>query len=543
MKKISFIILVLFFFVFHSFALKQDESRNKDIQLFLKLKKEAAAQHKGNSFVIHEMMTYYSKEYSKEPKNLAKRLLSNTTMLENSNEDFVVHSMIALQLLVTSNDRFMLTPLIQKLENKAKQIKDKQLSADVEIFLGAYFQFLEDFKKSQVHFFNALKLSRNLKDKHYSQSIYFNIALTYYYQKNFKEAEDYLNKALEYEKYGLTDGHLNKMMLLSGIEEGKGNVDKALAILLKLENEVPDNLKGSYYTNLGQLYITSSQWNKAEPVLLKAKKYLEAVNSVGLVNVYSNLSMCYSKLNDVENSYKYELLKEKILKKQKRQESLLELERIKKQELIKKQKIEKTIANEKLKVEQLKTTQLIIVLAFVFILLTISLVFVVRMKRKNRFLVKISLDKMSHTSSIEVSKQSILIEKKISPLLVEKFEKAFYEKELYKDPDLTIQKLAKKLSTNVKDLSQTINGHYNVPFRNLVNEKRVELAKELLIDKRYENYSMEGIAETVGYKNKSMFYLHFKNLTGVTPANFQSHAIVLLRKVDDFEDRLIEKTA
>lgn len=543
MKKFSSIILILFFFVFHSFSLKQDESRNKDIQLFLKLKKEAVAQHKGNSYVIHEMMNYYSTKYSKEPKILAKRLLSNTTMLENSNEDFVVHSMIALQLLITSNDRFMLTPLIQKLENKAKQIKDKQLSADVEIFLGAYFQFLEDFKKSQVHFFKALKLSRNIKDKHYSQSTYFNIALTYYYQKNFKEAEVYLVKALEYEKYGLTDGHLNKMMLLSGIEEGKGNVDTALAILLKLENDVPDNLKGSYYTNLGQLYITSSQWNKAEPVLLKAKNYLEAVNSVGLVNVYSNLSMCYSKLNDIENSYKYELLKEKILKKQKRQESLLELERIKKEELLKKQKIEKTIANEKLKVEKLKTTQLIIVLAFVFILLSISLVFIVRINRKNRFLVKISLDKMSHSSYSEDSKQSELIEKKISPILVEKFEKAFYEKELYKDPDLTIQKLAKKLNTNVKDLSQTINGHYNVPFRNLVNEKRVELAKELLIDKRYENYSMEGIAETVGYKNKSMFYLHFKNLTGVTPANFQSHAIVLLRKVDDFEERLIEKIA
>jgi YesN/AraC family two-component response regulator len=179
----------------------------------------------------------------------------------------------------------------------------------------------------------------------------------------------------------------------------------------------------------------------------------------------------------------------------------------------------------------------------VFILLSISLVFIVRINRKNRFLVKISLDKMSHSSYSEDSKQSELIEKKISPILVEKFEKAFYEKELYKDPDLTIQKLAKKLNTNVKDLSQTINGHYNVPFRNLVNEKRVELAKELLIDKRYENYSMEGIAETVGYKNKSMFYLHFKNLTGVTPANFQSHAIVLLRKVDDFEERLIEKIA
>jgi tetratricopeptide (TPR) repeat protein/AraC-like DNA-binding protein len=541
MKKFSSFIILFFLFTFQSYSFEIDRAWNKDIHTFYELKKKAANQHKGNSFVIHEMMGYYSAEYSKEPEILAKRLLDNTNLLESSTEDFVVHSMIALQLLITSNDRLMLTPLTNKLENKAKLIKDQQLSADVEIFLGAYFQFLDDYNKSQLHFFRALEFSKNLKDKHYSQSNYFNIALTYYYQKKYNDAERYLVKALEYEKYGLTEGHLNKMMLLSGIEEGRGNVEKALEILVQLEKDVPDNIKGSFYTNLGQLYITSFQWNKAEPILLKAKDILEAENSVGLFNVYSNLALCYSKLNNFEKSYKYELLKEKILKQQKKQESLLALERIKKQELLKNQRIEKTIASEKLKIEQSKTIQLVIVLAFVFVLLTISVVFIVRINRKNRFLVKMSLEKMSHPTFIEDTQESELIEKKISLVLVEKFEKAFYEKELYKDPDLTIQKLAKKLSTNVKDLSQTINGHYHVPFRNLVNEKRVDLAKKLLLDKRYENYSMEGIAETVGYKNKSMFYLHFKNLTGVTPANFQSHALVLMRNADETDTQTMEE--
>jgi tetratricopeptide (TPR) repeat protein len=541
MKKFSSFILVFFLFTFHSYSFEIDRALNKDIRAFYDLKKKATEQHQPKSFVIHEMIKYYSAEYAKEPEILAKRLLDNTNMLENSTEDFVVHSMIALQLLLTSNDRLILTPLVNKLENKAKYIKDRQLSADVEIFQGAYFQYLEDYHKSLVHFLKALELSKGLKDKHYSQSTNFNIALTYYYQKKYNEAEKYLTKALEYEKYGLTESHMNKMMLLSGIEEGRGNVEKALEILVQLEKDVPNNLKGSYYTNLGQLYITSFQWSKAETALLKAKDILETENSVGLFHVYSNLSLCYSKLNNFENSYKYELLKEKILKQQKKQESLLALERIKKQELLKNQRIEKTIASEKLKIEQSKTIQLIIVLSFVFVLLTISLVFIYRMNKKNRVLVKMSLDQMSHATFVEDAKQSELIEKKISPLLVEKFEKAFYEKELYKDPDLTIQKLAKKLNTNVKDLSQTINGHYNVPFRNLVNVKRVELAKELLIDKRYENYSMEGIAETVGYKNKSMFYLHFKNLTGVTPANFQSHALILLRNSEETDQREIEE--
>lgn len=43
-----------------------------------------------------------------------------------------------------------------------------------------------------------------------------------------------------------------------------------------------------------------------------------------------------------------------------------------------------------------------------------------------------------------------------------------------------------------------------------------------ILDNKYDNYSILGIAETVGYLNKASFYKNFKQLTGVTPANFQA---------------------
>jgi len=87
---------------------------------------------------------------------------------------------------------------------------------------------------------------------------------------------------------------------------------------------------------------------------------------------------------------------------------------------------------------------------------------------------------------------------------------------------LTIENVADALHTNSKYLSQVINENYNNNFYTYINTHRINDAKEMLLSDKYENYSMEGIAKTVGFNSKSSFNTAFKKYTSFTPSEYKS---------------------
>jgi len=54
-----------------------------------------------------------------------------------------------------------------------------------------------------------------------------------------------------------------------------------------------------------------------------------------------------------------------------------------------------------------------------------------------------------------------------------------------------------------------------------INDKRIELAiKKTINDSYFGKYTMQAMAETVGYNNASTFKRAFKERTGLTPLEF-----------------------
>lgn len=97
--------------------------------------------------------------------------------------------------------------------------------------------------------------------------------------------------------------------------------------------------------------------------------------------------------------------------------------------------------------------------------------------------------------------------------------------EEYCNPDFSLQSLAQLLNTNTKYLSQAINDCLGQNFRSLVNEYRVKKARQRLTDEAaYANYTIQAIAESVGYKSSANFIAAFKKITGLTPAYYQKMA-------------------
>lgn len=90
----------------------------------------------------------------------------------------------------------------------------------------------------------------------------------------------------------------------------------------------------------------------------------------------------------------------------------------------------------------------------------------------------------------------------------------------FTEPKLSLESLAKELGISTNKLSASINSCANKSFNEYINEFRVELAKQLLTDSDYNNYTITAIGLESGFNSKSTFYYTFKRITGKTPSKY-----------------------
>jgi AraC-like DNA-binding protein len=92
----------------------------------------------------------------------------------------------------------------------------------------------------------------------------------------------------------------------------------------------------------------------------------------------------------------------------------------------------------------------------------------------------------------------------------------------YCDGNLTLQKLARRLSMSSAHLSQIINERLEQNFIDFINSYRVEEAKRRLTDPAKRRYSIIAIAEQSGFNSKSAFNTAFKKYANRTPSQFRN---------------------
>lgn len=115
-------------------------------------------------------------------------------------------------------------------------------------------------------------------------------------------------------------------------------------------------------------------------------------------------------------------------------------------------------------------------------------------------------------------------EKKI---LFEKLNTLLQEQKLFTAPKLNVELLANELDISVHKLSNTIKLFSEKNFNDYINDFRIALSKELLIDKAYKNYTITSIGLESGFNSKSTFYATFKKQTGFTPSQYQQKFLIL----------------
>jgi AraC-like DNA-binding protein len=93
----------------------------------------------------------------------------------------------------------------------------------------------------------------------------------------------------------------------------------------------------------------------------------------------------------------------------------------------------------------------------------------------------------------------------------------------WRDTELTLSSLARKLGTNTTDLSRAINEGMGMNFNELINRLRVEEVKRVLSNAGVASeQNLLDVAFAAGFSSKASFNRCFKLYTGQTPTEFRN---------------------
>ena len=95
------------------------------------------------------------------------------------------------------------------------------------------------------------------------------------------------------------------------------------------------------------------------------------------------------------------------------------------------------------------------------------------------------------------------------------------EQEVFKNPILNRGIIAETLGISPSTISRILKENCGQNLTEFINKYRVDHAKQMLDDPRYDIFSLEAIGKESGFKSRSSFYETFKKSTSMTPGNYK----------------------
>lgn len=377
-----------------------------------------------------------------------------------------------------------------------KKVMNKKLFADKYNIIG------EAYQKYYIQSKNEVLLD--------SANYYFNIAAKMMLEANFQP---------EYTKALLSMRKAKSAALA-------GNYDISLSLYRK-RIEYPiiqDNVRTEQLFDLG-MADCFHHLKQVDSAIFYCNKYIKShqvtkVSKENLLMAYNIMTQCYNEKNDTKNAYRYA---------QKSLELIQSIEGIKSKSLnflhnydLNKIKEEsnKVITSK----NYFKISLFGILILFAVVVYSFYYYYKNQKEKHYRFLKIIQNLKESKTSEIsilQIDKAETQPKQTIDEELVEKIAsglKKLEQKETFLDPNFKLAFVAKKLNTNTAYLSQYFNQVMQKTFSEYTQELRIHYVLQKLKEAPYfRKYTLQAIAEEVGYKDANTLVRVFKKQTGISP--------------------------
>ena len=371
-------------------------------------------------------------------------------------------------------------------------IKDSYHQASILFYKSALYERKNDFRKSINFLLKGIDISKKNKYKVLLPSYY--AAISNCYIKLGKG-----DSAVYYGKIGLldnTDCHLESLfnnvgkgyMLTKNYKNAINNFNKAIDYSSKKQAlEIHENLRNAF--------ISVKNYKKA---IAHNEKYLAIKKLLDSLKIRQELL-------DITEKYESEKKQLKI--------EMLESENNHNNFVIQKQKTQLVLIS----VSFLIASMFLVFIVFSYYkekkrknLLFIKNNQLAQTIKDNKVMPSTLLKhRTNETSSIDTSQR-----KKIHSFIEEAIRREFYL-----DNTISLASLAKSANTNTTYLSKIINEDYQKTFVVFINELRISYTlKQLEISPKYRKLTIDNIAHKAGFSSSSAFYNAFKNFTGLTPS-------------------------
>ncbi|MCD4773346.1 MAG: helix-turn-helix transcriptional regulator [Bacteroidales bacterium] len=287
---------------------------------------------------------------------------------------------------------------------------------------------------------------------------------------------------------------------------------------------------------MGDLLNAEDSITQAIPYYYKAIELAEKYrHKYYLPFIYNTLFEIYQSNENLDKSDKFQQKYMEVFRKNHNREMNIQIAKLSAKYQIdsKNETIDDlTIINNQKKIIIANQKRFIILLLITFLAVSTLLIILYRQLKKIR---KAHWKLSQNTLELNIKNKEIAELKKKRDLKLEvvhdelkdKLEELFVNQEIFTNKNLTLSSTAMTLKTNTSYLSALINKDYKCNFNQFVNKYRIEKACEYLRNRKMDIYSVEGIAEMVGFKSKSAFNQAFKDTTGITPSTFRNNTIKL----------------
>lgn len=137
------------------------------------------------------------------------------------------------------------------------------------------------------------------------------------------------------------------------------------------------------------------------------------------------------------------------------------------------------------------------------------------------YYISITSIRLPELTIVPISFNQKKVDKEKTQLIAQKLKDIVQQEKLYRNPDLSIHDLAKKMNISASTLSYVINNHFKSSYRDFINEYKIKDVKEMLGDSGNKNLSILGIALEAGFSSEASFYRIFKSKVGMSPKEFK----------------------
>lgn len=404
----------------------------------------------------------------------------------------------------------------------------------VKSYLGYYSEALDHFKKCILYFEPKTKLNIHPDDiynnkKGYLNSVHQSI-VCYRNLKNYKKVDSLIHVGLSVagnsKDFELEKAYFLKCKGILDYNEEKYNeaifeLDNALPVIVKNKDFAWTSV--SYFYR-GKSYLAIGDKKKAVDNFLKVDSIFQKNNFI-LPELRENYELLIHNAKE-NNDPKKELYYTKSLLKA---DSVINKDFTYLSSRIHKEYDTRILIDSQKNLEHQNSWGKIFIFMLFVIVITLVILIYFRNKREQEIKLKYTelQKKLQKGLSIVPAAETKTEKNQKSPLsevivneILEKLVR-FENENGFIEKGMSLNKLAKKLNTNANYLSYIVNEKRGINFNKYLAELRINyITQKIYYEKKYLNYTVEGLAEECGIASRQNFSDLFFSINGIRPADF-----------------------